>query len=62
MRKENRMDDKAKAPDPDDLTRETPPEPPEITRREPKDPREDEGYKAPRDNPDSSAPHLPPHE
>jgi hypothetical protein len=51
MKKENRMDDKAKAPDPDDLSSELPP-----------DPKDDRTKRDSRKPEDRSAPHVPPHE
>jgi hypothetical protein len=58
MKKENRMDDKAKSPDPDDLTSEAPVPPPE--RRPPAEGREPAKDAVPGQPGDVSAPHIPP--
>jgi hypothetical protein len=55
MKRSNLMDDKAKAPDPDDLTSELPSP---AHRSEARN--HDSGRRETRPNPDASAPHIPP--
>ncbi len=57
MKKENRLSDRTRSPEPDDLTREAPPRPPATPRP---DGVPDDRRRSP--NPDVSAPHVPPHE
>ena len=57
MKKENRLSDRTRSPEPDDLTRQTPPSKPKAEA--------DEDSNKPRrtgPNPDRSAPHVPPHD
>jgi hypothetical protein len=56
MKKQNLWDEKAKAPDPDDLTSELPAARADAAREEPRTDRRPET----RPNPDVSRPHVPP--
>jgi len=58
MRKEHWMDDRAKSPDPDDLSGDEPAQP--VNARDPQDVEEKSGQGEKRPNPDASTPHLPP--
>jgi hypothetical protein len=58
MKKENRLADKTRSPEPDDLTRQAPPQRP----AQDSEGKANEKHPATRANPDRSAPHTPPHE